>query len=244
MDFANFFSSHLPTRGDVTTKSVTKSESGAIRVPGLVLRPKAHFEEILPSLKSWGQNVLLLGQSNAGKSYFLKRLLSVAKPERLVVISNTSAEQYRQEGMDLKHYSTMPEAIEDTDIQPESYVIVDDIRVMALKHGTQREFLFKLFTMYSHHHRLNVFFLSQSFDRIHDIKLNTTFLYLFRFTDKSNIKRYISTLFGGKCIKSNTIFKLYEKLLDVCQRPILGIDCSRNLYFTYCNDQTKRVEFN
>ena len=55
-----------------------------------------------------GQNVLLLGQSNAGKSFFLKQLLSVVKPKRLVVISNTSARQYQQDGMDLKHYTFLP----------------------------------------------------------------------------------------------------------------------------------------
>ena len=80
-----------------------------------------------------------------GKSYFLKQLLSIVKPKRLVVISNTSANQYRQDGMDLKHYSTMPESIDETSIKPESYVIIDDIRVMGLKHGSQRECLYKFF---------------------------------------------------------------------------------------------------
>ena len=84
-----------------------------LRVPGLTFSEKPYFQEIVPSLTKWGQNVLLLGQSNAGKSYFLKQLLSVVKPKRLVVISNTSAKQYQQDGMDLKHYSTMPETIDD-----------------------------------------------------------------------------------------------------------------------------------
>ena len=65
--------------------------------------------------------------------------------------------------MDLKHYSTMPESIDDTNIKPESYIIIDDIRVMELKHGSQRECLYKFFTMYSHHHRLNVFFSFSEF---------------------------------------------------------------------------------
>ena len=178
-----------------------------------------------------------------GKSYFLNKLLKVVKPERMIVISNSSPDQYRQEGMTLKHYSTMPESIEDMDIQPHSYVIIDDIRVMALKHGSQRECLYKFFTMYSHHYKLNVFFLSQSFDNIKDMKINANFLYLFRFTDKANIKRYINTLFGGQCIKSSLIYKLYEKLLAACQRPVLAIDCSRNRYFTYCNEDTLKVKF-
>eukprot|EP00117_Sycon_ciliatum_P035549 scpid100958/ scgid26921/ len=87
--------------------------------------------------------------------------------------------------------------------------------------------------------QLNVFFLSQSFDDIKDMKINANFLYLFRFTDKSNIRRYLSTLFGGQCIKSNLIFTLYEifeNLLAACQRPILAIHCSRNEYSTYCNE--------
>ena len=41
-----------------------------------------------------------------------------------------------------------------------------------------------------------------------DMKINCPFLYLFRFTDKTNIRRYINTLFGGKSIKANLIFKL------------------------------------
>ena len=232
--------------------------------------------------------MLLLGQSNAGKSYFLKRLLSIVKPKRLVVISNTSANQYRQDGMDLKHYSRMPESIDETSIEPESYVSIDDIRVMGLKHGSQRECLYKFFTMYSHHHKLNVFFLSQSFDNIKDMKINANFLYLFRFTDKANVKRYIDTLFGGKCNKSNLsqsfdnikdmkinanflylfrftdkanvkryidtlfggkcnksnlVYTLYEKLLEKCERPALAIDCSHNKYYTYCDGQSLKVDF-
>jgi len=214
-----------------------------LQIAGLTFRQKSWFDEILPSLKGWGQNVLFLGQSNAGKSFFLKRLLSVIQPKRLYVISNTSAEQYRRDGTILKHYSTMPECIEETDIQPESYVIIDDIRVMGLKHGSQRECLYKFFTMYSHHYKLNVFFLSQSFDNIKDMKINANFLYLFRFTDKANVKRYIDTLFGGKCIKSNLIYKLYEKLLGKCERPILAIDCSHNRYHTYCGETSLRVDF-
>ena len=82
--------------------------------------------------------MFFLGQSDADKSYFLKKLLSVVKPKRLVVISNTSPEQYQQDGMVLKHYSMMPESIEETSIQPESYVVIDDNRVMGLKHGNPR----------------------------------------------------------------------------------------------------------
>ena len=66
-------------------------------IPGLEFHRKEWFDEILPSPKEWRQNVLLLGQSNMGKSYFLRRLLNIVKPKRLVVISNTSAEQYRHE---------------------------------------------------------------------------------------------------------------------------------------------------
>ena len=213
-------------------------------IPGLEFHRKEWFDEILPSLKEWRQNVLLLGQSNMGKSYFLRRLLNIVKPKRLVVISNTSAEQYRQQDMEyFKHYSVMPESIEEMDIPEHTYVIIDDIRVMGLKHGSQRECLFKFFTMYSHHHKLNVFFLSQSFDNIKDMKINANFLFLFRFTDKANIKRYLNTLFGGQCTKSGLMFRLYEKLLGLCQRPVLAIDCSRNRYSIYCGDETQRVEF-
>ena len=137
----------------------------------------------------------------------------------------------------------MPESVEKTCIQPESYVIIDDIRIMGLKHGNQRECLYKFFTMYTHHYKLNVFFLSQSFDNMMDMKINTRFLYRFRFTGKTNIKRYIDTLVGGKCIKSNLIYRLYEKLLDNCERPVLAIDCSRNQYFTYCNGTSQAVHF-
>ena len=145
MDFHAFFSK---------TSSIEHTDHPYFRVPGLTFSEKPYFQEIIPQLAKWGQNVLLLGQSNAGKSYFLKRLLSIIKPKRLVVISNTSANQYRQDGMDLKHYSTMPESIDETNIKPESYVVTDDIRVMGLKHGSQRECLYKFFTMYSHHHKL------------------------------------------------------------------------------------------
>ena len=182
--------------------SLKGGSASLLRVAGLSLRSQPKYSEILPSLQTWGQNVLFLGQSSMGKSHYLKEILREVKPERLYVISNTSPEQYRQEGTELKNYSAMPECIEETDIQPKSFVIIDDIRVMGLKHGSQRECLYKFFTMYSHHYELNVFFLSQSFDNIKDMKINTNFLYLFRFTDKSNIKRYLHTLFGGSCFES------------------------------------------
>lgn len=254
MDFNTFFSgahpeAKLPRAEHYSLVQASEDASerrtpvANFRISGLRVRQKPHLEEILPSLERWGQNVLFLGQSNAGKTFFLKKLLSIAKPKRLVVISNTSPDQYRQDGMTLKHYSTMPESIEETTIQPESYVVIDDIRVMGLKHGDQRECLYKFFTMYSHHYKLNVFFLSQSFDNIKDMKINANYLYLFRFTDKANIKRYIDTLFGGKCHRSSLIYKLYEKLLDNCERPILAIDCSRNQYYTYCDGKSLKVDF-
>jgi len=242
MDFYTFFSAETCRRAEIEPYSCSTPTS-KVQVAGLTFSEKSWFDEIVPSLDSWGQNVLFLGQSNAGKSFFLKKLLSVVKPKRLYVISNTSPEQYRRDGMVLKHYSTMPESIEETNIQPESYVVIDDIRVMGLKHGSQRECLYKFFTMYSHHHKLNVFFLSQSFDNIKDMKINANFLYLFRFTDKANVKRYIDTLFGGKCTKSNLIYKLYEKLLGECERPILTVDCSHNRYFIYCNGASQLVHF-
>ena len=187
--------------------------------------------------------MLLLGQSNAGKSYFLKQLLSIVKPKRLVVISNTSANQYRQDGMDLKHYSTMPESIDETNIKPESYVIIDDIRVMGLKHGSQRGMSLQVFYHVQSSSQIECLFLSQSFDNIKDMKINANFLYLFRFTDKANVKRYIDTLFGGKCNKSNLVYTLYEKLLEKCERPALAIDCSHNKYYTYCDGQSLKVDF-
>ena len=143
MDFHTFFNDRSDADFD-----------GTFRIPGLTFRKKNHFEEIVPSLQNWGQNVLLLGQSNAGKSFFLKKLLNTVKPRQPVVISNTSARQYQQDGISLKHYSTMPDSIEETDIQPESYVVIDD---MGLRHGNQRECLYKFFTMYRHHYKLNVF---------------------------------------------------------------------------------------
>ena len=130
MDFCTFFSKAPTVRA--LSHQVKHTDHPYIRVPGLTFSEKPYFQEIIPQLAKWGQNVLLLGQSNAGKSYFLKQLLSIVKPKRLVVISNTSAKQYQQDGMDLKHYSTMPESIDETNIKPESYVIIDDIRVMGL----------------------------------------------------------------------------------------------------------------
>ena len=112
MDFYSFFSGDIPT---------SKPES---HIPGLEFELKPNFDELIPSLRGWRQNVLLLGQSNAGKSYFMKKLLEVMRPKRLYIISNTSPEQYRQEGTLIKHYSVMPESIEDTNIEPESCVII------------------------------------------------------------------------------------------------------------------------
>ena len=114
---------------------------GPFRIPGLAFRKKSPHQQIVSSLQNWGQNVLLLGESNWVKSFFQKKLLNTVKPKRLVVISNTFARQYQQDGMSLKHYSTMPDSIEDTDIQPKSYVVIDDICVMGLKHSSQRECL-------------------------------------------------------------------------------------------------------
>ena len=104
-------------------------------------------------------------------------------------------------------------------------------------HGSQRECLYKFFTMYSYH-KLNVFFLSRNFDNIKDMKINANFLHRFRFTDKASVKRYIDTLFGCKCNESDLVYTLYEKLLENCERPALSIDCSQKKYYTYCDGQS------
>ena len=75
-----------------------------------------------------------------------------------------------------------------------------------------------------------MFFLNQSFDNIKNMKVNTNFLYLFRFMDKSNVKHFINTLFGGMGSKPALIFRLYEKLLDCCECPILDIDCTKDMF--------------
>ena len=56
MNFSSFFSDDIPTG---------KPE---FHIPGLEFELKPNFDEFIPSLRGWGQNVLLLGQSNAGKS--------------------------------------------------------------------------------------------------------------------------------------------------------------------------------
>ena len=98
---------------------------------------------------------------------------------QMVVFSNTSADQYRRDGMEyFKHCSVMLESIEDMSIQPETYVIIDDIRAMGQKHGSQRECLSKFFTMYSHHYKLKKYFFSlRVFDNIKDMRINTNLLY-------------------------------------------------------------------
>ena len=164
MDFRLLFPS-CHTDGGACSVATT----AGLVLPGLEFHEKEWFAELVPALRKWGQNVLFLGQSSMGKSFFLKKLLAHVRPDRLYVISDTSADQYRDYAKHTKHYAVMPESIEDTDIQPQSYVIIDDIRVMNLKCGTQREALYKFFTMWSHHRKLNVFFLSQSLDNIKDI---------------------------------------------------------------------------
>ena len=141
----------------------------------------------------------------------------------------------------------MPESIDETSIKPESYVIIDDILVMGLKHASQREYLYKFFIMYSHHHNLMYFSCHRALTtyNIKHMKVNDNVLYLFLFTDKANGKRYIpvDTLFGGKCNKSTLVYTLYEKLLEKCERPALAIDCSHNKYYTYCDGQSLKVDF-
>ena len=88
-----------------------------------------------------------------------------------------------------------------------------------------------------------MFFLSQRFDYIINTKVNANFLYLFRFTNKSNVKRLINTLVRGVGNKPALIFRLYEKLLDCCERSILAIDCTKNKFCYCCNDQSMDVEF-
>ena len=156
----------------------------------------------------------------AWESYFLKKLLAHVRPDRLYVISDTSADQNRNYAQHTKLYAVMPKSIKDTDIQPQSYVTIDDVRVMNLKCGTQREALYKFFTMWSHHRKLNVFFISQSFENTKNMKVNTNFLYLFLFTDRSNVKSFINTLFGGSGNKS----------------PLSSSSCTRN-YWTAANAQ-------
>ena len=46
------------------------------------------------------------------------------------------------------------------------------MHIMKVKCGTQREALLKFFTLWSHNRKLNMFFLSQSFDNIKNIKVN------------------------------------------------------------------------
>ena len=125
-----------------TVKPHVRDQRSPPAISGLEYERKGWFDEILPSLREWGQNVMFLGQSNMGKSFFLKKLLDNVQPERLVVIFNTPGDQYRMESLkSFKHYSTLPENIGEMNIEPHTYVIIDDIRVMALKHGEQRECL-------------------------------------------------------------------------------------------------------
>ena len=93
MDFYTFFSKaptqallHQVEHSESTDKPLTTHHPPLtrLRVPGLTFSEKPYFQEILPSLAKWGQNVLLLGQSNAGKSFFLKQLLGVVQPKQLV----------------------------------------------------------------------------------------------------------------------------------------------------------------
>ena len=62
MNFSSFFSGDIPTG------------KPKFHIAGLEIELKPNFDELIPSLRGWGQNVLLLGQSNAGKSYFMKKL--------------------------------------------------------------------------------------------------------------------------------------------------------------------------
>ena len=88
-----------------------------------------------------------------------------------------------------------------------------------------------------------MFFLSQGFGNIRDMKVNTNLVYLLRFKDIRNEKSFINTLIGGSRNKSAFIFKPYEKLLDSWDRPILDIGCRKNKFCNYCDDQSVAVEF-
>ena len=134
MDFRLLFPSR---RSDGGACSV--AATAGLVLPGLEFHEKGWFAELVPALRKWGQNVLFLGQSSIGKSLFLKNLLVHFRPDQLYVISDMSADQYRDYAKHTKYYAVMPESIEDTDIQPQSYMVINDIRVMNLKCGTQRE---------------------------------------------------------------------------------------------------------
>ena len=59
MDFKAFFNSSVASHVDAS--EVESDPSPKLRVSGLTFTTKPSFEKIIPSLKQWGQNVLLLG---------------------------------------------------------------------------------------------------------------------------------------------------------------------------------------
>ena len=50
------------------------------------------------------------------------------RPDRLYVVPDTSADQYRDYAKHSEQYAMKPETTENTDIQPQSNKSIDDIR--------------------------------------------------------------------------------------------------------------------
>ena len=47
----------------------------------------------------------------------------------------------------------------------------------------------------------------------------------------------------GRQSRSTGFARDFEKLLEKCERPALAIDCSHNKYYTYCDGQSLKVDF-
>ena len=103
MDFRLLFPSRR-SDGDACSVAAT----AGLVLPRLEFHEKEWFAELVPALRKWGQNVLFLGQSGMGKSFFLKKLLANVCPDRLYMISDTSADQYRDNTKHTKNFAVMP----------------------------------------------------------------------------------------------------------------------------------------
>ena len=78
MDFRLLFPS---CRSDGGACSVATTAD--LVLPGLEFHEKEWFAELVPALRKWGLNVLFLGQSSMGKSFFLKMLLAHVRTDWL-----------------------------------------------------------------------------------------------------------------------------------------------------------------
>lgn len=129
---------------------------------------------------------LICGPSGAGKSFFIKNFLkyidemSDTKFSRIIVYFGEWQPTYREYGENVEFKEGLPQSSDFTSDSKPKLLIIDD----QMNNPSTGTIVSDLFTKWSHHRNLSVFFITQNIFHqargSRDISLNTSYIVLFK----------------------------------------------------------------